>query len=136
MWRNLPDPFQPGSHSHPLERKFIQSRPTLCDPMNCSPPGSSVRGIPQARILEWVAMPSTRGSSQPRDQIHISYVPQVGSLPLAPSGKSLCIIYLIKYFLMLIKIKPIQHATLSSRKENINGENFGNFFCVCCRYET
>ena len=39
---------------------------TLCDPMDCSPPGSSVHGIFQERILEWVAMPSSRGSSQPR----------------------------------------------------------------------
>ena len=39
---------------------------TLCDPMNCSPPGSSLHEILQARILEWVAMPSSRGSSQPR----------------------------------------------------------------------
>ena len=44
-----------------------QSYPTLCDPIDCSPPGSSVHGIFQARILEWVAMPSSRGSSQPRD---------------------------------------------------------------------
>ena len=42
--------------------------PTLCDPMDCSPPGSSVHRILQARILEWVAMPSPRGSSQPRDE--------------------------------------------------------------------
>ena len=40
-----------------------QSCPTLCDPMDCSPPGSSVRGILQAGILEWVAMPFSRGSS-------------------------------------------------------------------------
>ena len=39
------------------------SCPTLCNPMNCSPPGSSVHGISQARILEWVAISSTRGSS-------------------------------------------------------------------------
>ena len=39
---------------------------TLCDPMDCSPPGCSIHGILQARILEWVAMPSSRGSSQPR----------------------------------------------------------------------
>ena len=38
--------------------------PILCDPMDCSPPGSSVHGIHQARILEWVAMPFSRGSSQ------------------------------------------------------------------------
>ena len=40
-----------------------QSCLTLCDPMDCSPPGSSVPGILQASILEWVAMPSARGSS-------------------------------------------------------------------------
>ena len=44
-----------------------QLHPTLCDPMDCSPPGSSVRGILPAKILEWVAIPSSRGSSQPRD---------------------------------------------------------------------
>ena len=47
---------------------------TLCDPMNYSPPGSSVHGIFQARILEWVAIPFSRGSSQPRDQTHISCI--------------------------------------------------------------
>ena len=49
-----------------------QSCPTLCDPMDCSLPDSSVHGISQARILEWVAISSSRGSSQPRDQTHIS----------------------------------------------------------------
>ena len=47
-----------------------QSCPTLCDPMDCSPPGSSVHGILQARILEWITMPSSRGSSWPRDWTH------------------------------------------------------------------
>ena len=46
---------------------------SLCDPMDCSPPGSSVQGSLQARILQWVAIPSSRGSSRPRDQAHISY---------------------------------------------------------------
>ena len=40
--------------------------------MDCSTPGSSVHWILQARILEWIAMPSSRGSSQPRDQTHVS----------------------------------------------------------------
>ena len=44
--------------------KSLQSCPTLCDPMDCSLLGSSVHGILQARILRWVAMPSSRGSSQ------------------------------------------------------------------------
>ena len=50
----------------------------LCDPMDCSPPGSSVHGILQARILQWVAIPSSRGTSQPRDQTSFSYVSFVG----------------------------------------------------------
>ena len=59
-----------------------------CDPMDCCPPGSSVYGILQARILEWVAMASARGSSWPRDRTHVSSVPcwQAGSLPLGPPG--------------------------------------------------
>ena len=49
-----------------------QSCPTHCDPRDCSPPGSSVHGISQARILEWVAMLSSRGSLQPRDWTQVS----------------------------------------------------------------
>ena len=49
-----------------------KSCPTLCNPMDCSPPGSSVHGISQARVLEWVAMPSPGASSQARDQTRIS----------------------------------------------------------------
>ena len=54
--------------------KSLPSRLTLCNAMDCSPPGSSVHGILQARILEWVAMPSSRGSSQPWDRTCTSYV--------------------------------------------------------------
>ena len=46
-----------------------QSCLTLCNPMDCRPPGSSVHRILQARIVEWVAMPSSRVSSQPRDRM-------------------------------------------------------------------
>ena len=53
-------------------RLVIESCLTLGDPMDCSPPGSSVHGIPQARILEWVAILFSRGSSQPRDQTWVS----------------------------------------------------------------
>ena len=52
-------------------RMHVQSCLTLCNPMDCSPLSSSVYGIFQGRILEWVAMPSSRGSSRPRDQICI-----------------------------------------------------------------
>ena len=58
----------------------------LCDPMDCSPPGSSVHGTLQARILEWVAIPFSRRSSQPRDWTQ-SPILWVDSLPSEPPGK-------------------------------------------------
>ena len=66
VWKVLKDYWR-------LPRKGLmcvhaQSCPTLCNPMDCSLPDSSVLGILQARILEWVAMTSSRGSSPPRDQ--------------------------------------------------------------------
>ena len=61
-----------------------QSCPTLCDPTNCSPPGSYVRGILQARSLEWIAIPFCRGLSCPWDRTR-SPALQVGSLLSEPS---------------------------------------------------
>ena len=54
-----------------VHAKSFQSCLTLCDLMDYSPPGSSVHGILQARTLEWVAIPFSRGSPQPRDWIHV-----------------------------------------------------------------
>ena len=70
--------------------KLLQSCMILCDPMNCSLPGSSVHGILQARILEWVVISSSRGSSltqglKPGLLCLLHW--QAGSLPLAPPGK-------------------------------------------------
>ena len=80
------DPAQPKIQLITVHAKLLQSCPSLCDPMDCSPPGSSVHGILQARILEWVAIPFSRGSSQPRNRTRIS-TPllhwEAGSLPLA-----------------------------------------------------
>ena len=56
------------------EVNMTQSYPTLCDPMNYSLPGSSVHGILQARILEWVTVPFSKEPSQPRDQIQVSHI--------------------------------------------------------------
>ena len=61
-----------------MRTELLQSCLTLGNPMDCSPPGSSVCGILQAGILEWFAMPFSRESSQPRDQICISYVLCIG----------------------------------------------------------
>ena len=55
-----------------MRAKSLQSCLTLCDLVDCSPPASSVHGILQVRILEWVAILSSRGSSRPRDQTRVS----------------------------------------------------------------
>ena len=54
--------------------KSLQSSLTLRDPMDCSPPGSSLQGILQTRILEWVVISFSRGSSLPRDQTEVSCI--------------------------------------------------------------
>ena len=64
-----------------------QSSPTLCNTMDCSPPDSSVHGFSQARILEWVAFPVSRGSSWPRIELR-SPALQMDPLPSEPPGKS------------------------------------------------
>ena len=61
-----------------VRAKLLQSCLTLCDPVNCSPPGSSLHGILHVRLLKWVAISSSRESSQPRDQTSISYVSYLG----------------------------------------------------------
>ena len=84
------------AHSPPLGKVklVIQFCPTLCDPMDCSPSGSSVHGILQAGILEWVAISFSSRSSWPRDQTSISCRQppelQAHSLPTEPPGKPTC----------------------------------------------
>ena len=56
------------------ESEVAQSCPTLCDPMDCSLPGSSVHGIFQAIVLDWVAISFPRGPSQPRDRTRVSLI--------------------------------------------------------------
>ena len=56
------------------EHEVAQSCPTLRDPMDCSLPGSSVHGIFQARVLEWIAISISKGSSQPRDRTWVSHI--------------------------------------------------------------
>ena len=56
------------THTYQSESKVTQLCPTVCDPMNYRLPRSSIHGIFQARVLEWVAISFSRGSSQPRDQ--------------------------------------------------------------------
>ena len=68
------------SFSYPVcvHAKSLQSCPTLCDPMDLPHQAPLSMGILQAKILEWVAMPSCRGSSRSRDQTQVSYVSCIG----------------------------------------------------------
>ena len=75
--------------------KLLQLCLTLCDAMDCSSPDSSVHGILQARILEWVAMPSSRGSSQPRDQTAPPAL-QADPLPLSHRGSPCICVHFTK----------------------------------------
>ena len=69
-----------------LSGSIFQSCLTLCDPVNCGPPGSSAHGISQARTLEWVAISYSRGSSNPGIE-PVSLHWKVDFLPLEPTGK-------------------------------------------------
>ena len=74
----LPETLLKRVKIHPVYRYcyclIINLCPTLCNPMNCRPPGSSVHRILPARILEWVAISFSRGSSQPRDRTDVSCI--------------------------------------------------------------
>ena len=88
-------PFFFGFSSHLGHRRALksesevaQSCPTLCNPMDCSLPGSSVHEIFQARVRVWVAISFSRGSSRPRDQTQVSHI-AADTLPSEPPGKLL-----------------------------------------------
>jgi len=70
--------------------------------MDCTPPGSSVRGILQARKLEWVSMPSSRGSFQPRGQTQVSYI--TGRFFTDGAAREAIDIELNKY---IVKLNPV-----------------------------
>ena len=92
------------SHQHPshftLTRVCLCAEPLsharLCHPMDCSPPGSSARGILQVRILEWVSIPLSRGSSRPRDPALQGDSLQSGSPGKPQPYTVLCQFYLFK----------------------------------------
>ena len=88
-----------------------RSCPTLCDPTNCRPPGFSVHGILQARTLEWIAIPFSRGSSWPRDRTLVSCI--AGRLfTVWATGKSL-------HFLNVFKMSS--STSFWSRRINVGG---------------
>ena len=89
-WRNFFTCLSTIAKVHLACVLSLFSHDWLCDPMDGSPPDSSVHGILQARILEWVPLPSSREYSWTRDWTHVSYIYlhwQAGSLLPAPPGK-------------------------------------------------
>ena len=81
-----------------VRAKSLQSYPTLCNPMDHSPPGASVQEILQARTLEWAAMPSSRGSSRPRDQTHISSIS--------------CIVRQVLYYYQPLNLRSLENNSI------------------------
>ena len=133
-----------GKQGHLMQRTKLlylvcvcaQSCPILCNPMDCSPPGSSVHRIFQARILEWVAISFFRGSSWPRDWTLVSCVSCIagGFLPLSYLGsldvynkkEALCLVGLFKFWrqhvLSLGRLFGLHSLTWeSSRAQNKHG---------------
>ena len=98
---------------------------TLCDPMNCSPSGFSAHGILLARILEWIAIPFSKGSFQPRDQTWISFTDSLPSeLPGKPHYYTISMLWdVIKYITVKVQLhlkekhpKPLlQHKQANSQ---------------------
>ena len=108
----------------------LQSCPTPTDPMYYSPPGSSVHGILQARILEWVAMPSSRGSSLPRDWTHVSCMSPAltgGFCTTVPPGNPYMFIYthILSYS---------YHYILIPKQPEIRGTYLGHGLSIIYRW--
>ena len=110
-----------------MHAKLLQSCLSLCHPMNYSPAGSPVHGILQAWILQWVAVPFSRGSSRPRDQTRFLSLLhwQAGSLPLAPSGFS---------FLWIKLLWTLMYKSLCEHKFSFLWEIKGAIARFCNRY--
>ena len=107
-----------------VHAKSLQLCPTLCDPMDCNLPGSSVHRILQAKILERVAIAPSRGSSQPRDQMHVSCTSCIagGFFTTEPPGKpSLSINSVLNNWSLSMLERPL-----------LSGRRIGISCCCCC----
>ena len=103
--------------------KSLQACPTLCKPVDCSPPGSSVRGILQARILKWVAVSFSRGSSQPRNQTWVSYICRQILYQLSYKGSPK--VSTEGTYINIIKArcdKPTENTILNDEKQSISSK--------------
>ena len=102
-----------------------QSCPTLCDFMNCSPPGSSVHGFVQARTLEWVAISSSRRSSLPKDQSHVSCNSCMGRQILRLWFKSQCF-----HFSSFLSLCVCMHTHTHTHTHTVSKQAWVNQICL------
>ena len=119
------------------ESEVAQSCPTLCDPMDCSLSGSSVHGIFQARVLEWIAISFSRGSSQVRDRTQVSSIAGVfftTRVTREAQSKFQLMIKIFKVLINIAQLLPESCTNLSSRQQEClrvpirNIFAFGKFF--------
>ena len=96
---------------------ITQLGPILCDPVDCSPPGSSVHGILQAGILKWVAMPSSGVSSQPRDRTKVSHI--AGGFFTVWATRKARYIYLHTLYQIVIRGMEENEAVRELRKHRV-----------------
>ena len=94
-------------------RPVTQSCPILCDPINCSLPGSSIRGILLARILEWVAISFSRGSSWPRDWTRVSCL--AGGFCSTSHLRSPFLVYLLLFVVAIVVFAGLFHKPEKNR---------------------
>ena len=121
--------FSRGTGVPVLCAQSLQSQPTLWDPMDWSPPGSSVHGILQARILEWVATPSSRRSSRSMDWTHLSCVFCIagGFFTAEPLGKP-TVFLLLKHQASLVGTRAGDHSYTRSLKAFL-GHDWNKLWC-------
>ena len=110
------------------ESEVTQSCPTLCDPVDYSPPGSSVHGILQTRILEWVAISFSSGSSQLRDQAQVSRIAGRRFNFCATREACICRVYVYAEYIPVYAEYIMLNARLDEAQAGIKiaGRNINN----------
>ena len=99
--------------------KWLQTGLTLCDPMDCTPPGSSAHGILQVKILEWAAVSFSRGPCWPRDWTHVSMSPALPSGFFTTRCFILFFMYNVIYFFVHARSSLLPGLFSSSREQGL-----------------
>ena len=112
-----------------MHAKSLQSCPTLCNPMDCSPPGSCIHGILQARILEWVAIPFSRGSPWPREQTCVSCI-EGGLFTIWATRQAFYQVHAKRWKPLLLPKKKIEFGMCNLSLHPIDPHLFPTYMCT------